>query len=220
MSRLWDLDRDPPALLRRGAEVRFTGAGSVTVLRVRRTGPLALVEDLGRPGTPRSGSGRSGAADRGALRLANRAVGNPEDAAGLEVLLGGLEPEVVGGSSDALRDRCAGAGAGGGRDTGPSYVATARAGDVVPPRTAGGRPPVVRRRPRRDRRAGGARLAQPRRAVGHRAGAAGRGGRTACRGGDGVLPAADVLPPPYLPEVVELRLVRGPGTAGWTTPTG
>ena len=25
---LWDLDRDPPALLRRGAEVRFTGAGS------------------------------------------------------------------------------------------------------------------------------------------------------------------------------------------------
>lgn len=26
--RLWDLDRDPPALLRRGAEVRFTEAGS------------------------------------------------------------------------------------------------------------------------------------------------------------------------------------------------
>ncbi len=37
--------------------------------------------------------GRSGAADRGALRLANRLVGNPEDAAGLEMPLGGVELE-------------------------------------------------------------------------------------------------------------------------------
>nr|WP_246283741.1 biotin-dependent carboxyltransferase family protein [Nocardioides perillae] len=36
------------------------------------------------------GVGRSGAADRAALRLANRLVGNPEGHAGLEVTLGGL----------------------------------------------------------------------------------------------------------------------------------
>ena len=46
-----------------------------------RTGPLALVEDLGRPGRSGIGVGRSGAADRAALRQANRALGNPEGAA-------------------------------------------------------------------------------------------------------------------------------------------
>ena len=65
-------------------------------LRVRATGPLALVEDLGRPGLGGVGVGRSGAADRGALRLANRLLGNPEDAAAVEVTYGGLEVEVVG----------------------------------------------------------------------------------------------------------------------------
>ncbi len=64
-------------------------------LRVRATGPLALVEDLGRPGLAGVGVGRSGAADRGALRLANRLLGNPEGAAAIEVLLGGLEVEVL-----------------------------------------------------------------------------------------------------------------------------
>lgn len=60
-------------------------------LEVVRSGPLALVEDLGRPGHAAIGVGRSGAADRGALRLANRLLGNPEGAAGVEVTLGGLE---------------------------------------------------------------------------------------------------------------------------------
>ncbi len=63
-------------------------------LTVRATGPLALVEDLGRPGLAGVGVGRSGAADRGSLRLGNRVVGNPEDAAGVEVTAGGLEVEV------------------------------------------------------------------------------------------------------------------------------
>jgi biotin-dependent carboxylase-like uncharacterized protein len=66
-------------------------------LVVRATGPLALVEDLGRTGASGIGVGRSGAADRGALRQANRAVGNAEDAAGIEVTFGGLEVEVAGG---------------------------------------------------------------------------------------------------------------------------
>ena len=48
------------------------------------------MQDLGRPGLAALGVGRSGAADRGALRLANRLVGNPEDAAALEVTFGGL----------------------------------------------------------------------------------------------------------------------------------
>lgn len=63
-------------------------------VRVLATGPLALVEDLGRPDLAGIGVGRSGAADRAALRLANRAVGNDEGAAGIEVTLGGLALEV------------------------------------------------------------------------------------------------------------------------------
>ena len=59
-------------------------------LEVVAVGALALVEDLGRPGLGASGVGRSGAADRAALRLANRLVANSEDAAGIEVVFGGL----------------------------------------------------------------------------------------------------------------------------------
>lgn len=57
---------------------------------IERTGPLALVEDLGRPGYAHLGVSPSGAADRSGLRAANRLVGNPEDNACIEVLLGGL----------------------------------------------------------------------------------------------------------------------------------
>ncbi|HEX8095814.1 biotin-dependent carboxyltransferase family protein [Jatrophihabitans sp.] len=53
-------------------------------------GPLATVQDLGRPGLADLGVSRSGAFDRGALRLANRLVGNHESAAGIEFVLGGL----------------------------------------------------------------------------------------------------------------------------------
>ncbi|MFN2538575.1 MAG: biotin-dependent carboxyltransferase family protein [Mycobacteriales bacterium] len=60
------------------------------MLRVERTGPLALVEDGGRPGLAHLGVGCSGAADPLALAEANAAVGNHAAAAGLEVLLGGL----------------------------------------------------------------------------------------------------------------------------------
>jgi biotin-dependent carboxylase-like uncharacterized protein len=62
----------------------------VTGLRIESVGPLTLVQDLGRPGLGALGVTRSGAADRGALRLANRLVANPEGAAGLEVTFGGL----------------------------------------------------------------------------------------------------------------------------------
>jgi biotin-dependent carboxylase-like uncharacterized protein len=67
-----------------------TGSTGSTELEVLAPGPLSTVQDLGRPGWAALGVGRSGAADRGALRLANRVVGNPEDAAAVEVTFGGL----------------------------------------------------------------------------------------------------------------------------------
>jgi len=59
-------------------------------LEVLATGPLTLVEDLGRPGYAAVGVGRSGAADRAAYRLAERLLGEPEGRAALEITLGGL----------------------------------------------------------------------------------------------------------------------------------
>lgn len=58
-------------------------------LEVLETGPLALIQDLGRPGYAHLGVPPSGALDVPALKLANRLVGNAEDAAGVECLLGG-----------------------------------------------------------------------------------------------------------------------------------
>lgn len=55
-----------------------------------RPGALTTVQDLGRPGWAHLGVGRSGACDEPALRLANRLVGNPESAAGLETTLDGV----------------------------------------------------------------------------------------------------------------------------------
>lgn len=60
------------------------------MIEVVRAGPLTTVQDLGRPSLAHLGVGRSGAADRPALRLANRLVGNPDGSAGLEVTIGGL----------------------------------------------------------------------------------------------------------------------------------
>ncbi|RRO16723.1 biotin-dependent carboxyltransferase [Saccharopolyspora rhizosphaerae] len=59
-------------------------------LEVLTTGPLATVQDLGRPGHAGIGVGTSGAADVPSLKLANRLVGNDEGAAAIEVTFGGL----------------------------------------------------------------------------------------------------------------------------------
>lgn len=110
-ARLWDPARQPPSALAPGTRVRFravrelatsydifpagTRAETVDsgpahrVIEVIRPGPLAIVADLGRPGYGHLGVPRSGAADPASLRLANRLVGNPEGAAGLELTLGG-----------------------------------------------------------------------------------------------------------------------------------
>jgi KipI family sensor histidine kinase inhibitor len=121
---LFDVDRDPPALLRPGARVRFVpvddtarvapapalqrarpvpGPGPThPVVEVLAPDVLTLVQDRGRAGLAAVGVGRSGAADAGALRLANRLVGNAADAAVLEVLLGGAELRFPAGGVVAL----------------------------------------------------------------------------------------------------------------------
>lgn len=63
-------------------------------LRVLEVGASVLVQDRGRPGWAHLGVPRSGALDRPAAELAQRLVGNDPDAAGLEVLLGGLVVEA------------------------------------------------------------------------------------------------------------------------------
>jgi biotin-dependent carboxylase-like uncharacterized protein len=60
------------------------------VIEVVEPGALTTVQDLGRPGYAHLGVGRSGAADRGSLALANRLVGNRPGAAALEITLGGF----------------------------------------------------------------------------------------------------------------------------------
>lgn len=60
-------------------------------VEVLRAGALTTVQDLGRAGWAHLGVPRSGALDPAALRLANRLVGNPESAAGLEITLTGCE---------------------------------------------------------------------------------------------------------------------------------
>ncbi|WP_299055542.1 biotin-dependent carboxyltransferase family protein [uncultured Nocardioides sp.] len=62
----------------------------MSALEVVATGALTTPQDLGRPGLAGLGVAESGALDPGALRLANRLVGNAEDVTGLEVTLGGL----------------------------------------------------------------------------------------------------------------------------------
>ncbi|SBT63392.1 biotin-dependent carboxylase uncharacterized domain-containing protein [Micromonospora sediminicola] len=65
------------------------------MIEVLRAGPLTTVQDQGRPGWAHLGVPRSGALDPDALRLANRLVGNPEHAAGLEITLTGCVLRVT-----------------------------------------------------------------------------------------------------------------------------
>lgn len=107
--QMWDLNRAEPALLRPGYKVRFTDAGPLpacglpapatpartdattgTYLEITSPGLQSVLQDMGRPGQTGQGVSRSGALDLGALRSANRAVGNPSDMACVESVLGGL----------------------------------------------------------------------------------------------------------------------------------
>ncbi|MEO7260929.1 MAG: biotin-dependent carboxyltransferase family protein [Jatrophihabitantaceae bacterium] len=76
--------------------------GTDRMIEVLSPGPLATVQDLGRPGLADLGVSRSGAADRTALRLANRLVGNDETAAGIEITFGGLRLRLAGAATVAF----------------------------------------------------------------------------------------------------------------------
>ncbi len=186
----------------------------MTSLRVRRTGPLCLVEDLGRVGSSGIGVGRSGAADRASLEQGNRALGNPEGAAALEVTFGGLEVEVVGGHTWLCVTGAPAPVTVDGRGVGDHTVFPVGPGDVVRigvPRLGlrtylavrGGLDvPAVLGSRSHDVMAG---LGPPPLAEGDElpVGAAPEG-----------FPDIDVLPPPRLDEDVVLRVVRGPRD-GW-----
>ena len=109
---MWDAGRARPALLAPGDRVRFreVAAGGRAKsagrrapeeaaaaemahgegLRVTRCDRPALFQDGGRPGRADQGVGGSGALDRHSFAEANLCVGNPRDAAVLEVVFGGL----------------------------------------------------------------------------------------------------------------------------------
>ncbi|QTX04358.1 urea amidolyase family protein [Agromyces archimandritae] len=109
---MWDTGRDPAALLSPGMRVRFEPAARDAVavaeaaaptapgarppeptgrsVEIVRPGLQTLVQDAGRPGHAALGVSASGAADRVALRDANRAVGNETDAAVLEIVGGAV----------------------------------------------------------------------------------------------------------------------------------
>ena len=76
-------------------------SGPVT-LAIREPGPQTTVQDLGRSGHLRSGIPPSGPVDRRALILANRLVGNPDGAAGLECAFMGPRFAVDGPSAIAV----------------------------------------------------------------------------------------------------------------------
>ena len=69
---------------------------------VEEVGPQALVVDHGRYGWAHIGVPTAGALDGPAHALAQRLVGNEPDAAGLEVLLGGLALRANGATTVAL----------------------------------------------------------------------------------------------------------------------
>ncbi len=92
-ARMWDLDREQPALAAPGARIQFravretvslapeTGAEVpapevASGLRIASPGLQSLIQDLGRHGHSGLGVSASGALDRGSLRRANRLVGN------------------------------------------------------------------------------------------------------------------------------------------------
>lgn len=116
---MFNLARDPAALLQPGYSVRFIDvsnlslATSVTPLAGKPTQPSfvqvhsahidildapfpILFQDLGRSGQASQGISVSGAADKAGLKTANRLVGNLPDAPALEVALGQLRFRVRG----------------------------------------------------------------------------------------------------------------------------
>lgn len=73
-----------------------TSSDSAHAVEIVRPGLQLLVQDLGRPGFAAMGVSSAGAADRSALRAANRLVGNGDSAAGFENFGGGAQLRIAG----------------------------------------------------------------------------------------------------------------------------
>lgn len=65
------------------------------MIKILDGGYFSSIQDLGRVGWEQYGIPRSGVMDEFALRAANRLVGNPDDSAGIEVGLGGIQFRVL-----------------------------------------------------------------------------------------------------------------------------
>ena len=113
-AKMWDLDREQPALASPGHRVQYRAVREVvtlapghtpasapapevsTGLRIASPGLQSLVQDLGRYGHSGLGVSAAGALDRASLRRANRLVGNTPSAAAIETVAGGLTVQAVG----------------------------------------------------------------------------------------------------------------------------
>ncbi|MFG5776587.1 carboxyltransferase domain-containing protein [Comamonas sp. J-3] len=129
---MWDLQRNPPALLQPGMRVRFVDAATASVagaastdssagktqtssgpavpattrsqasMLVRAPGLQTLVQDAGRAGQAGQGVSAAGALDQAAMRRANRLLGNAENLPVLEAAAGGLQLQSVGATVVAV----------------------------------------------------------------------------------------------------------------------
>lgn len=146
-SRMWELKRDKPALVRPGDTVRFvavtdfpehadddatncgdaapasTGSEAARTLEIMAPGMQSLIQDLGRPGYGDLGVSASGALDTPAARQANRLVGNSATDAVIETVFGGLKIRANGDAVIALT----------GADT-PAFVSGTRGTHPAPMR--------------------------------------------------------------------------------------
>jgi KipI family sensor histidine kinase inhibitor len=118
---MWEPTRASPVILTPGTRVKFVdreavrttenvvkeikGESARPFITVTKAALPALVQDLGRPGHAAIGITTSGALDREALQSANRAVGNPQNLAALEIAFGNFAFECT----DHTVVACAGA---------------------------------------------------------------------------------------------------------------
>ncbi|MBX3597774.1 MAG: 5-oxoprolinase/urea amidolyase family protein [Rhizobiaceae bacterium] len=114
---MFDLDREPAALLQPGSRVRFIDISTTrsvfkptakpariakgptkraaTIEVISTLFPLTF-QDEGRPGLSAQGVSVSGAADKASYRIANRLVGNPPGTPAIEITLGEVRFKVKG----------------------------------------------------------------------------------------------------------------------------
>jgi KipI family sensor histidine kinase inhibitor len=123
---MFDIDRSPASLLQPGSRIRFRNMAEGGAYEIKATaktqgnesrghvsatsqaieilsvGLPVLFQDLGRAGQASQGISVSGAADRASFKAANLLVGNPANAAALEIALGGLSFRMRGRGVMAL----------------------------------------------------------------------------------------------------------------------